>query len=267
MRCARDHRRRRPRPRHRRPGRAGQAPTPRQPAAVSRLGGIIGLVEASLVAALVVTVVRRPRARRGSEPTGSRGSLSWCPRSSLLGLVAAGAHAADIRPSKRPTQTFGGDSAWVEAAKPGPTVFVQTRREQPLHRDGHDGLEPVDRSRRSRSGSGTSSGSTVSARARCPRQPRGPARARRDGRYRLGAVRDRRLDPDLHRGRPRRQGSLLQPGHSLREHDPAQGVRRGCPLEQHGRLAAVAITAYPTPAGHCTTATLQMSLPSGSRRA
>ena len=95
------------------------------------MGGIIGLTNASLLAALVVT---------GCAVLALAAALTdRIPRLALilptivcLALLAAGAHAADLRAAKRATvATFNSGPSWVEPAKPGPTLFVQTPGSNP----------------------------------------------------------------------------------------------------------------------------------------
>ena len=101
--------------------------------ALSRLVGILGgPAQASLVAALVVSACAALALAAALSPRIPRLALIL-PTIICLALLAGGAHAADIRASKRAyASTFAGDAAWIEAAKPGPTLFVQTPGSNPF---------------------------------------------------------------------------------------------------------------------------------------
>ena len=99
--------------------------------AISRFGGIIGLVEASMIAALVVSgcaVLALAAAFSRRVPAVAL----VVPSVLVLAFAAAGAHAADLRSSKRAfANAFGSSSTWVDDARPGPTLFIQTPESNP----------------------------------------------------------------------------------------------------------------------------------------
>lgn len=99
--------------------------------AISRFGGMIGLVEASLAAALITTacaVLALGAAFSRRVPAAAL----VVPSVLVLGVVSAGAHAADLRGSERAfDNAFTTSATWVEDAKPGPTLLVQTPQSNP----------------------------------------------------------------------------------------------------------------------------------------
>jgi Dolichyl-phosphate-mannose-protein mannosyltransferase len=229
--------------------------------ALSRLGGVMGLAEASLVAALVVTAC----AALGLGAALSRRIPAVAlvvPTVILLGLVAGGAHAADIRASKRAeTSTFGGDSAWVEAAKPGPTIFVQTPgsnpflamvtavwnpsivRAEPLGTKEIALLDGLGKNPLSLGRDGTlreDNGTAVT----------GSALFATGGSAAIFTEGDRVT-------RDRFFSLVVPSGDTIRLRGFAAGVRSNNTIARDGF-----ITAYPTAAGRCTRVTLTMTLPS-----
>lgn len=99
--------------------------------AVSRLGGMIGLAEASLVAALLVSGCAA-LAFAAALTRRIPAAALVAPTVLLLALATVGAHAAEARSSSRAfTTAFAHDAAWVEAARPGPTLLVQTPDSNP----------------------------------------------------------------------------------------------------------------------------------------
>jgi Dolichyl-phosphate-mannose-protein mannosyltransferase len=228
--------------------------------ALSRLGGIIGLAEASLVAALVVTVC----ALLGLGAALSRripATVLVVPTVILLGLVAAGAHAADIRASKRAhASTFSGEAAWIEAAKPGPTTFVQTPGSNPylamvttvwnpsIVRAEPLGTKDIIRL----DGLGTSPlslGRDGVLRERDGTTLSGSALFATGGSAAIFTAGDRVTND--------RFFSLVIPsGDAVRLRAFAAGVRSNNTIAREG-----SITAYPTASGGCTKATLSMTLP------
>ncbi len=99
--------------------------------ALSRLGGMIGLVEASLVAALVVSVLAGLAIWAALTPRLPGPPLVLVSMA-VLGITLVGAHWADLRGSERAySNAFGESATWVEAAKPGPTLLVQTPDSNP----------------------------------------------------------------------------------------------------------------------------------------
>ena len=228
--------------------------------ALSRLGGIVGLAEASMVAALVVSacaVLAMAAAMSRRVPTSALIGVTL----SLFALVAVGAHVADLRAAQRAHRaTFGGDSGWIEAQHPGDVLLVQTpgsspylpmvtalsnpsiRRAVPLGKRDilqFDGLGK-DALTITRDGTLTAAGRPVTqtivfATGGTVMLPAQPARI----------VRDRFF-------------TLVVPRGPVRLAGVAEGVRAEGTLAPTGRL-----TAYPATGGGCTRLTVRLTLPQG----
>ncbi len=228
--------------------------------ALSRLGGIVGLAEASMVAALVVSgcaVLAMAAALSRRVPTSTLIGVTL----SLFALVAVGAHVADLRAAKRAYRaTFGGEPGWIEAEHPGEVLLVQTpgsspylpmvtalqnpsiRRAVPLGKRDiltFDGLGK-DALSITRDGTLTAAGRPVTraivfATGGTAMLPAQPARI----------VRDRFF-------------TLVVPQGAVRLAGVAEGVRAEGTLAPTGRL-----TAYPAAGGGCTRLTVRLTLPQG----
>jgi hypothetical protein len=231
--------------------------------ALSRLGGIVGLAEASMIAALVVSVCA---------VLAIAAALSHrIPASALAGsmlvlfaLVSAGAHVADLRAADRAYRaTFGSTAPWIDAEGAGEVLLVHTpgsnpwiseltalwnpsvRRAVPLGRGpvlSFDGLDS-NPATITRTGVLTERGrpvtqATVFAAGGTAMLPALPARV----------VIDRFFTLVIPRGPVRLAGV-------------AEGVRAEGTLAPAGRLSA-----YPTVAGGCTRLTVRLSLPDGLPR-
>jgi hypothetical protein len=228
--------------------------------ALSRLGGIIGLAEASMLAALLVTgcaVLAVAAAFQRRIPAWTLLGVTLA----LFAVVGIGAHMADLRAAERAhVATFGGESDWIEAQRLGDVLLVQTpgsspylpmvtalsnpsvRRAVPLGRRdilSFDGLgkDPVSISS---TGTLTAAGEPVSrpivfATGGTVMLPAQPARI----------VRDRFF-------------TLVVPDGPVRLAGVAEGVRAEGTLAPTGRL-----TAYPATGGGCTRLSVRLTLPQG----
>jgi hypothetical protein len=228
--------------------------------AVSRLAGIVGLAEASMLAALVVSAcgllaIAAAMSRRVPASALMGGTLA------LFALVAVGAHVADVRAAERTHRvTFAGESAWIEAEHPGDVLLVQTaggspylpmltalanpsiRGAVPLGRRDilpFDGLgkDPLSIAR---DGTLTAAGRPVTqpvvfATAGTMMLPAQPARI-------------------VHT----RYFTLVVPRGPVRLAGVAEGVRTEGKLAPTGRL-----TAYPATGGACTSLTVRLTMPDG----
>lgn len=99
--------------------------------AISRLSGIIGLVEASLAAALVATALA-VLALAAAFSKRVPGSLLVGSSIACLLLLSVGAHWADNRSSDRAfANAFARTSTWVDDERPGATLLVQSPESNP----------------------------------------------------------------------------------------------------------------------------------------
>jgi hypothetical protein len=228
--------------------------------AVSRLGGILGLAEASLVAALVVSAcaVLAMVAAMGNRV---RVSALIGVTIVLLMALSAGAHVADLRAADRAYRATWNDTAsWIEAERPaGDVLLVHTpgsnpwlseltalwnpsiRRAAPLgHRDiiqfdglGQNALEIADDGTLTDAAGRPVTETLVFATGGTVVLPAQPARI----------VRDRFF-------------TLVVPDGPVRLAGLAEGVRAEGTLAPTGRL-----TAYPPVGAGCTRLTVRLTLP------
>ncbi len=229
--------------------------------ALSRLGGIIGLGNASLVAALGVSIAALLAVAAAMSSRVPVALLLGVTIASFAGL-SVGAHAADLRASDRAYQaTWAHDATWIEAAHPGPVVLVQTpgsspfvsefmsiwspsvRRAVPLYGETYvamfDGVDPNPATVRD-DGTLLVDGAPLVGAALFAT---GNATALFDARD--TAIADKYF-------------TLVKPVDRVHLTVFAEGVRSNTTLAPVGKIAA-----YPTQAGQCTKATLLLTVPRG----